>query len=80
MLIAGDAGGFVNSVRLKGIHLAMDTGMLAAETAFDAIRANDVSAAQLQRYETRVNGSDVRRELYRCATCTRRSITACWPA
>ena len=33
-LIAGDAGGFVNSMRLKGIHLAMRTGMLAAETAF----------------------------------------------
>ena len=42
VLIAGDAGGFVNSMRLKGIHLAMRTGMLAAETAFDAVRANDV--------------------------------------
>ena len=41
-LIAGDAGGFVNSMRLKGIHLAMRTGMLAAETAFDAVRAGDV--------------------------------------
>ena len=30
-LIAGDAGGFLNSLRLKGIHLAMRTGMLAAE-------------------------------------------------
>ena len=39
VLIAGDAGGFVNSMRLKGIHLAMRTGMLAAETAFDAVRA-----------------------------------------
>jgi len=36
-LIAGDAAGFMNSVRLKGIHLAMRTGMLAAETAFEAI-------------------------------------------
>ena len=64
VLIAGDAGGFVNSVRLKGIHLAMQTGMFAAETAFDALRANDVSASQLQRYETRINDSSVRRELY----------------
>ena len=30
-LIAGDAGGFMNSMRLKGIHLAMRSGMLAAE-------------------------------------------------
>ena len=43
-LIAGDAGGFLNSMRLKGIHLAMRTGMLAAETAFDAVRAGDTSA------------------------------------
>ena len=42
-LIAGDAGGFMNSMRLKGIHLAMRSGMLAAETAFEAIRAGDVS-------------------------------------
>ena len=41
VLIAGDAGGFLNSMRLKGIHLAMRTGMLAAETAFDAVRAGD---------------------------------------
>ena len=40
-LIAGDAGGFLNSFRLKGIHLAMATGMMAAETAVAAIRAGD---------------------------------------
>src|SRR5205085_6771 len=42
-LIAGDAAGFMNSARLKGIHLAMRTGMLAAETAFEAIRNGDTS-------------------------------------
>jgi electron-transferring-flavoprotein dehydrogenase len=64
VMIAGDAGGFVNSMRLKGIHLAMRTGMLAAESAFDAVRAGDVSAAQLQSYERRVDASDVKSELY----------------
>jgi electron-transferring-flavoprotein dehydrogenase len=64
VMIAGDAGGFLNSMRLKGVHLAMRTGMLAAETAFDAVRAGDTSARALQAYETRINGSDVRRELY----------------
>ncbi|HWN83591.1 MAG TPA: electron transfer flavoprotein-ubiquinone oxidoreductase [Vicinamibacterales bacterium] len=62
-LIAGDAAGFVNSVRLKGIHLAMRTGMLAAETAFEAIAAGDTSAAALAAYQTRVDASAVRREL-----------------
>ena len=64
VLLAGDAAAFLNSVRLKGIHLAMRTGMLAAETAFDAIRAQDVSAASLQAYERRIDASEVRRELY----------------
>jgi electron-transferring-flavoprotein dehydrogenase len=64
VMIAGDAAGFVNSVRLKGIHLAMRTGMLAAETAFDAIRANDTSAARLRQYEDAVNAGEVRKELY----------------
>jgi electron-transferring-flavoprotein dehydrogenase len=64
VLIAGDAGAFLNSMRLKGLHLAMRTGMLAAETAFDAIRSGDVSASRLQRYEAAINASDVRRELY----------------
>jgi electron-transferring-flavoprotein dehydrogenase len=63
-LVAGDAGGFMNSMRLKGIHLAMRTGMIAAETAFDAVRANDVSRARLARYEQAIANSPVKRELY----------------
>ena len=63
-LIAGDAGGFLNSMRLKGIHLAMRTGMLAAETAFDAIRSGDTSASTLKAYKDRIDRSPVRDELY----------------
>ncbi len=48
-LIAGDAGGFMNSMRLKGIHLAMRTGMLAAEAAFEAVRAGDVGAREARQ-------------------------------
>ena len=64
VLIAGDAGGFLNSMRFKGVHLAMRTGMLAADTAFEAVRADDVSAAKLKAYAARIDASDVRRELY----------------
>jgi len=63
-LIAGDAAGFMNSMRLKGIHLAMRTGMLAAETAFDAVRAGDVSARRLAAYQDAIDASEVKRELY----------------
>src|SRR3954452_8375207 len=64
VLIAGDAAGFMNSARLKGIHLAMRTGMLAAETAFEAVRAGDASTASLSRYQQRIDASVVREELY----------------
>ena len=63
-LIAGDAGGFLNSMRLKGIHLAMRTGMLAAESAFEAIRAGDTSEASLSRYQQKIDASAIRAELY----------------
>ena len=63
-LIAGDAGGFLNSMRLKGIHLAMRTGMLAAEAAFESVRAGDTSASALRRYQTSLDASPVRAELY----------------
>src|SRR5688572_8478682 len=63
-LIAGDAGSFLNSMRLKGIHLAMRTGMLAAESAFEAVRENDTSASSLERYQRKIDASPVRAELY----------------
>jgi electron-transferring-flavoprotein dehydrogenase len=54
----------VNSLRLKGIHLAIKTGMLAAETAYGAIQAGDTSAARLRAYGDRIDDSAVKAELY----------------
>ena len=62
-LIVGDAAGFLNSMRLKGIHLAMKTGMLAAETAFEAVVAGDTSKARLVGFEDRVRQSWVAAEM-----------------
>lgn len=63
-LIAGDAGAFVNSMRLKGIHLAMRTGMLAAETAFRAVHEGNTSAARLSEYKQKIDAGPVKKELY----------------
>ncbi|MCA1586856.1 MAG: electron transfer flavoprotein-ubiquinone oxidoreductase [Acidobacteria bacterium] len=63
-LIVGDAANFVHSLRLKGIHLAMRSGMLAAETAFAAIRAGDTSAERLQAYKAAVDASAIKAELF----------------
>jgi electron-transferring-flavoprotein dehydrogenase len=54
LLLAGDTGGFLNGGRLKGIHLAIKSGMLAAEQVFESLLANDFSATKLAGYETRV--------------------------
>ena len=63
-VIVGDAANFVNSTRLKGIHLAMRSGMLAAEAAFDAVRSGDTSSASLARYKELVDASAIKTELY----------------
>ncbi len=63
-LIVGDAGSNLNPARLKGIHTAIKTGMLAAETAFEALVKGDASKATLGGYEDRVSGSWVKDELY----------------
>jgi electron-transferring-flavoprotein dehydrogenase len=64
-LIVGDSAGFMNSQRLKGIHLAMKTGMLAAETVFQALLTGDYSAAALGHYERSWQASWVKEELWK---------------
>src|SRR5277367_5459758 len=63
-MILGDSAGFVNSARLKGIHLAIKSGMLAAETAFEALTKDDSSAATLLNYQQRVESSWIKDELW----------------
>jgi electron-transferring-flavoprotein dehydrogenase len=63
VLLAGDSAGFLNPQRLKGIHSAIKSGMLAAETIFEALKQGDYSAKQLQSYETAVNESWIVPEL-----------------
>jgi electron-transferring-flavoprotein dehydrogenase len=65
VLLVGEAAGFLNAMRLKGIHLALKTGMLAAETALEALVAGDTSATTLRVFEDKVNGSYVKSELWK---------------
>ena len=64
-MILGDSAGLLNSQRLKGIHLAIKSGMLAAETAFQALQKNDFSSATLGAYQQGVESSWIREELWR---------------
>jgi electron-transferring-flavoprotein dehydrogenase len=63
-MILGDSGSMLNSQRLKGIHLAIKSGMLAAETAFESLLAGDQSSGALGAYQSRVEGSWIKEELY----------------
>lgn len=64
-LIIGDAAGFLNSQRLKGIHLAMKTGMLAAEVAYAALTKGDSSVEEVGRFEQDWKESWAGKELWR---------------
>jgi len=63
-MIIGDSAGFLNSARLKGIHLAIKSGMLAAETAFEALVKSDSSADVLGKFQRRVETSWIQDELW----------------
>jgi electron-transferring-flavoprotein dehydrogenase len=64
-MITGDSAGFLNSQRLKGIHLAIKSGMLAAESTYEALVDGDFSANQLSSYQSRVDKSWIRDELWK---------------
>jgi electron-transferring-flavoprotein dehydrogenase len=57
LLMCGDTAGFLNGARLKGIHLAIKSGMLAAETLFECLIAHDFSVSRLAGYERRFEAS-----------------------
>lgn len=65
VLLLGESAAMLNAQRLKGIHLAMKSGMLAAETIVEALARRDTSAATLAGYAKRFEGSWARDELYR---------------
>ncbi|MBW3660559.1 MAG: electron transfer flavoprotein-ubiquinone oxidoreductase [Gemmatimonadetes bacterium] len=64
-VLCGDSAGLLDSARLKGIHLAMKSGMLAAETVADALAKDDTSAEALRPYDAAVRDSYVGDQLLR---------------
>ncbi|EDZ62587.1 electron transferring flavoprotein dehydrogenase [Sulfurimonas gotlandica GD1] len=64
MMIVGDSAGFLSTARLKGVHLAVRSGICAATAAAEALVKNDTSKASLSRYEELVNSSSIYTELY----------------
>lgn len=63
-LLVGDDAGFLNPARIKGIHAAIKTGMLAAEAAVEAIAAGRAHDC-LEAFELRFRDSWLHEELQR---------------
>ncbi|HXJ03510.1 MAG TPA: electron transfer flavoprotein-ubiquinone oxidoreductase [Candidatus Acidoferrum sp.] len=63
-LIIGDSGSFLDSQRLKGIHMAIKSGMLAAETILDALKTGDATAKSLSTFPKKIEQSYIKKELW----------------
>ena len=64
-VLVGDTAGFLNAATLKGVHLGIKSGMLAAESIAEAIAAGDTSASKLESYQTAFESSWAKDELYK---------------
>jgi len=63
-VLIGDDAGFLNASRIKGSHAAIKSGMLAAESAFNALRAGRGSD-ELSSYPEAFKASWLHEELHR---------------
>ena len=61
-LIVGDDAGFLNMLKIKGTHTAMKSGMLAAESVFDALGRGEGNT-ELDDFRSRVDDSWLGKEL-----------------
>lgn len=65
LLLCGDSAGMLNPQKLKGIHLAIKSGILAAETVFDCLKKDSFSAETLCAYQERFDNSWAKKELHK---------------
>jgi electron-transferring-flavoprotein dehydrogenase len=63
LLMCGDGVGMVNIARLKGIHYAIESGRLAAESAFASLRPGATPATALGSYDAAVRDSFIYSDL-----------------
>ena len=64
-VLIGESASMVDMQRLKGIHHAMKSGMLAAEQIFECLKTGDFSESALAPYEDNVRSSYVGKSLHR---------------
>src|SRR5918999_819176 len=62
MVLAGDGANMANVSKLKGVHLAMHAGILAAEAIVERLKAGDTT--DLSNYQEKVENSVIEEQLY----------------
>jgi electron-transferring-flavoprotein dehydrogenase len=65
LMMIGDTAGFVDVPSLKGVHYAMESGMLAARTISAALSNGDSTRDALMPYDSAVRDSRIARDMYR---------------
>lgn len=73
VMIVGDGAGLLDSLRLKGIHLALQSGIAAGDTLFDCWQRDDFSAGALNAYPRRLHAMTGWRQMQRV-----RNVRACF--
>ena len=63
-MLLGCSAGFLNVPKIKGSHTAMKSGMLAAETACEAIFSGNAGGDDLHAYQAKVKKSWIFEELH----------------
>ena len=64
-MVCGDSASMVDVQKLKGIHLAMKSGQLAADAALQCLQQQRFDTSATQVYEKKVHSSFIREDLYR---------------
>jgi electron-transferring-flavoprotein dehydrogenase len=63
-MLIGDAAGFLNVAKIKGIHAAIKSGMLAAETCIESLSTLQEKQLELTDYTDKFKSSWLAKELY----------------
>jgi electron-transferring-flavoprotein dehydrogenase len=69
-LLIGDDAGFLNNLKQKGTHTAMKSGLLAAESVFEALKSGSNGGEELTGYAEAFKNSWLYEELYTARNTT----------
>ncbi|MFT5011895.1 MAG: electron-transferring-flavoprotein dehydrogenase [Patiriisocius sp.] len=69
-LLIGDDAGFLNNLKQKGTHTAMKSGMLAAQSVFEALKGGEPGGKELNSFPEAYKNSWLYDELYQARNTT----------